>query len=157
LNLAASQIDPLEKFKLVIVATIACFHASSNILKPLNPILGETYEMLYEDGSKIFLEQSSHHPPISHYIMYGPKDSFKFSGFSHFTSSAGLNSLKLYNKGKRVIELNDGTKIHTTFCNEVYSNTFFGTVRHESVGEISFKDVSNGFECVIKFDSVKKK
>jgi hypothetical protein len=157
LNLASQQIDPLEKFKFVIVATIAGFHASSNILKPLNPILGETYDMLYEDGSKIYLEQSSHHPPISHYIMYGPNNSFKFSGFSHFTSSAGLNSLKLNNKGKRTIELNDGTKVLTTFCNEIYSNTFFGTVRHESVGEIIFKDITNGFECVLKFSSVKKK
>ena len=96
LNLAANQIDPLEKFKLVIVATVACYHASSNILKPLNPILGETFETFYDDGSKIYLEQSSHHPPISHYIMYGPNNTFKFSGFSHFTSSAGLNSLKVF-------------------------------------------------------------
>lgn len=157
LNLAAQQIDPLEKFKFAIVATISGYHKSSNILKPLNPILGETYDMLYEDGSKIYLEQTSHHPPVSHYIMYGPNNSFKFSGYSLFTSSAGLNSLKLNNKGKRCIELNDGTKIMTTFCNELYSNTFFGTVRHESVGEVNFKDITNGFECVLKFSSVKKK
>jgi len=62
----------------------------------LNPILGETYEMFYDDGSKIFLEQTSHHPPISHYIMYGPEENYKYYGFSQFSSSAGLNSLKVY-------------------------------------------------------------
>jgi hypothetical protein len=32
-----------------------------------------------------------------------------------------------------------------------------GTVRHESIGELQFKDHTNGFECVLKFGSVKKK
>lgn len=53
LNLASLQNDPLEKFKLVIVATVSCFHNSQHFLKPLNPILGETYEMLYNDGSQV--------------------------------------------------------------------------------------------------------
>jgi len=113
--------------------------------------------MFYEDGSKIFLEQTSHHPPISHYLMIGPNKNYKFSGFSNFGSSAGLNSLKLTNKGKRFIEFNDGTKIATNFCYESYSNTFFGTFRHESLGETKFSDLTNGFECVIKYNSVKKK
>jgi len=95
MNLALSQIDPLEKFKFAIVATISCYHASSSLLKPLNPILGETFQMMYEDGSTIYLEQTSHHPPISHFLMVGPFDSYKFHGFSNFTSSAGLNSLKV--------------------------------------------------------------
>ncbi len=95
LNLATNQIDPLERFKLLITGTISCFHANSEILKPLNPILGETHEMKYEDGSTIYLEQTSHHPPISHYIMYGPNNNYTFSGFSLFSSSAGLNSLKV--------------------------------------------------------------
>jgi hypothetical protein len=95
LNLAANQIDPIERFKFIIVATISCFHNSCTQLKPLNPILGETFEMGYEDGSKIYLEQSSHHPPITHYLMHGPNGLFKFYGFSNFTSSAGLNSLKV--------------------------------------------------------------
>lgn len=94
-NLAAMQNDTLEKFKFCIVATISCFHSSSYFLKPLNPILGETYEMYYNDGSKIFLEQTSHHPPITNYIMYGPNNNYKFYGYSNFTSSAGLNSVKV--------------------------------------------------------------
>jgi len=55
LNIAGTIKDPLEKFKLVIVATLSCFHSSSHFLKPLNPILGETYEMLFNDGSKVFI------------------------------------------------------------------------------------------------------
>lgn len=35
-NLAASIPDPLEKFKLVIVACLSCYHKSSHFLKPVN-------------------------------------------------------------------------------------------------------------------------
>jgi len=157
LNIAGNQIDPLERFKFVIVASLSCFHKSSHFLKPLNPILGETYEMLWEDGSKIFLEQTSHHPPISHYYMVGPKNNYKYYGYSNFSSGAGMNSVKVNNKGKRFVEFNDGTKIMFNFCFEQYNNSLWGTIRHESLGDITYKDLTNGYECVIKFGSVKKK
>jgi len=42
-------------------------------------------------------------------------------------------------------------------CNESFNNSFFGTIRQESIGEISFKDLKNGFELVLKLGNVKKK
>jgi len=48
--------------------------------------------------------------------MLGPNNNFKFYGYSNFSSSAGLNSLKVMNKGKRVFEFNDGTTITSNFC-----------------------------------------
>jgi len=89
--------------------------------------------------------------------MYGPNNNYKFYGYSSFSSSAGFNSIKLYNKGKREFEFKDGTKIVTNFCMESYSNTFLGTIRHESLGETTFKDLTHGFECTIKYGSAKKK
>jgi len=157
LNIASKQFDPLEKFKFVIVASLSSFHKSSHFLKPLNPILGETYEMLWEDGSRMYLEQTSHHPPISHYLMLGPENNYKYYGYSNFSSGAGMNSVKVSNKGKRFVEFNDGTKVMFNFCYEQYGNSFWGTVKHESLGEITYKDVTNGYECVLKFSSVKKK
>lgn len=65
---------------------------------------------------KLYLEQTFHHPPVSHYYMIGPNKNFIFHGYSNFSSSAGLNSLKLLNKGKRYIQFKDGTKISTDFC-----------------------------------------
>ena len=123
----------------------------------MNPILGETFELIYEDGTRVYMEQTSHHPPISHFYMLGANNNFKLTGYSHFTSGAGLNSLKVYNKGKREFSFPDGTKITSNFCHEIYNNTFFGTVRHESLGEMVFRDLKNGFECILKYDSVKKK
>jgi hypothetical protein len=51
---------------------------------------------------------------------------------------------------------NDGQIIEWNFCNEQYSNTFWGTPRHESLGEIKFKD-NNNFECNLKLSSAKNK
>jgi len=82
---------------------------------------------------------------------------YKYYGYGNFSAGAGFNSVKINNKGKRTIEFADGGKIQFGFCCEEYNNSFFGTMRHESVGEITFKDLVHGFELVIKFDNVKKK
>jgi hypothetical protein len=97
LNLASLQPDPLERFKYVVVATLACFHKSSHFLKPLNPVLGETFEMIWDDGSKVYIEQTSHHPPVSHFYMIGPKKNYKYYGYSKFGAGAGFNSIKVNN------------------------------------------------------------
>ena len=57
LNLAGDQEDLIERMKYIITATISCFHNSSVFLKPLNPILGETFETMYDDGSKVFFDK----------------------------------------------------------------------------------------------------
>jgi len=157
MNLASQTPDPLERFKYVVVATLSCFHKSCTFLKPMNPVLGETYEMLWEDGSKIYLEQSFHHPPVSHFYMIGPNKNYKYHGFGNFSAGAGFNSVKVYNKGKRTVEFADGGKIHFNFGNDIYNNSFFGTIRQETIGELVFKDATHGFELVIKIDNVKKK
>jgi len=68
-----------------------------------------------------------------------------------------MNSVKVNNKGKRFVEFEDGQKISFNFCLEQYNNSFWGTIKHESLGEIVYKDLKYGYECVLKFSSVKKK
>lgn len=113
----AKGADVVERLKLTICATISPFHCSSFFLKPMNPVLGETYECIFQDGARVFLEQSSHHPPVSHYEMYGPNNSYYFAGYSQFGSSAGLNSLTVTNKGKKMIRFPDGVQFNFNFFN----------------------------------------
>lgn len=47
-------------------------HVYQSWRKPFNPILGETFQAVLSDGSKVFLEQISHHPPISAFQLDGP-------------------------------------------------------------------------------------
>ena len=147
LNLASNLTDNVERLKYVIVATISCWYKSSVILKPLNPIWGETYEMMWEDGSHEYVEQTSHHPPCSNFIIYGPNNNYKFSGYLNFTSNAWINSMKLTNTGKRCVDFKDGTHIDFDYCQDQYSNTFYGTFRHENIGDVHWNDVTHGLKA----------
>lgn len=108
LNRACQSDDPMERLKLVISASLGHFFINLSFLKPLNPILGETCEASYPDGTKLYAEQLSHHPPISYFSVYGPEKSYQFWGNYHYESNAGLNSLTLKNTGKRCIKFKDG-------------------------------------------------
>jgi len=35
-----------------------------------------------EDGTNIYGEQTSHHPPVSNYLIEGPDKSYQFSGYA---------------------------------------------------------------------------
>jgi len=64
--------DPIERLKLVITTSIAGMHLCTGQLKPFNPILGETLQCKLDDGSKIYAEHISHHPPISNLLFEAP-------------------------------------------------------------------------------------
>ena len=56
INLASKEKDLVERLKYVICATIGNFPQANSFLKPLNPILGETFEACYPDGAKLYAE-----------------------------------------------------------------------------------------------------
>ncbi len=55
-NLAANTPDPIERMKLVVTAAISSYVVANTFYKPLNPILGETLEAQYMDGTKLYAE-----------------------------------------------------------------------------------------------------
>ena len=75
----ASAIDS-STLRLVYVATFAASEYASTvgrIAKPFNPLLGETFEYSRPDkGYRCFVEQVSHHPPISALVAESPSWSY---------------------------------------------------------------------------------
>ena len=65
---------------------LAC---NPKVSKPFNPILGETCEGSIA-GIPIYMEQISHHPPISAFLM--KSDKFEISGLIDVIVDIGLNS-----------------------------------------------------------------
>lgn len=109
---AAVAQDPIERMKMVITGSIAYLEPTHHWNKPLNPILGETYQAYSPDGSTFFLEQVNHHPPISYYVHCGPKNIFRLSSYAQFAVHAHLNSIDMSMTGTRKIEFaRDGTQI----------------------------------------------
>jgi hypothetical protein len=72
-------------------------------LKPLNPVIGETLQATYSDGTQLYCEQISHHPPISYFLVIGPRNEYRYYGYYDYEAKAGLNSGKVINTGRRFI------------------------------------------------------
>lgn len=80
--------NPVERMKMVIAADMGVTIYNKSFEKPLNPILGETYQARGQDGAMIFVEQTSHHPPISHYMV--EHENYKITGAMEWAIRAGL-------------------------------------------------------------------
>ncbi|CAD8174672.1 unnamed protein product [Paramecium octaurelia] len=156
INRAVQTLDYMEQLKLVITATIATFHINLSFHKPLNPILGETVEGFLSDGTKLYAEQISHHPPVSQFYGVGRDNSYKYFGNYWYEASAGLNSITLKNKGKRTIIFNGGQRIDYNFAYELYSGTIMGSMKVETLG-VSTYQTNKGLTATLKFGKVKRK
>eukprot|EP00825_Cyclidium_porcatum_P049144 TRINITY_DN8423_c0_g1_i1.p1 TRINITY_DN8423_c0_g1~~TRINITY_DN8423_c0_g1_i1.p1 ORF type:complete len:267 (-),score=35.77 TRINITY_DN8423_c0_g1_i1:58-858(-) len=157
MNRAAQCTDKVERFKLLIAAIFGSFPLSNTFFKPLNPVLGETLEGEYLDGTKFYGEQVAHHPPISYFLLFGPNNSYRYSGYYNFKATAGLNSATVRNRGTRSIQFKDGQVIKFNFGYEVYKGTFLGQLRTESLGTLDCIDEQNHIVSNIIVGKEKKK
>lgn len=157
LNNAAITTDMVERMKLVVTSSVAFFNPAKIFEKPLNPILGETYQAWGQDGSTIFMEQTSHHPPISNYLVEGPNDNYKVYGWSEFAIKAFMNSANLSSAGSKTIEFKDGTKIVFNNTGDIFYNLLMGTMGHQLTGDMKFVDEKNNIECTFSYGNVKRK
>ena len=66
LTRAALTNDPIERMKCVMTNSLSFAYTCHVFDKPLNPILGETYQGKLPDSSMVYMEQICHHPPISY-------------------------------------------------------------------------------------------
>mmetsp|Transcript_23209 Transcript_23209/g.17639 ORF Transcript_23209/g.17639 Transcript_23209/m.17639 type:complete len:151 (-) Transcript_23209:443-895(-) len=130
MNAAALATDPVERMKWTIAASISWVPPTHSFDKPLNPVLGETFQAVLDDGTEVFMEQSFHKPPISHAYIIGPDEIYKFSGYSHYSVKAHLNSLDLIVEGGKTIWFKDGSIIKYNNMSDIFGHTFFGTLNH---------------------------
>ncbi|CAG9320769.1 KES1_4 [Blepharisma stoltei] len=147
---AAMATNPVERMKLVVASNIANFMYTITFLKPLNPLLGETIHVKLEDGTDMYGEQTSHHPPVSHFQIIGPDKIYMMYGNAIYSAHAGFNSVTVTNSGKKTVSFKDGTVITVNFPSDIFQNTFIMTIRHEIIGKMVFVDKKNNLECIVK-------
>ncbi|KAL4458310.1 hypothetical protein ABPG75_013175 [Micractinium tetrahymenae] len=153
LRLAAEAADPVERLKWVVTYFIAGFHhAFERWAKPFNPVLGETWQAGLSDGSRIFLEQISHHPPISAFQLAGPDGLYTFTGLSQPSVSYGTNAVKTTAKGYRVLDFADGGRIEMHFPTYYLRGLLYTSApRGELTGTAEFTDAQNGLSVEVRF------
>lgn len=108
LKRAAQTDDHLERLKLVIAFTMSSIHLCCGQNKPFNPILGETLQGKFSDGSKFYCEHTSHHPPISNFLMEDVDDLYQLYGWYEVTAKLGANNFISGLRGPNNVKFKDG-------------------------------------------------
>ncbi|KAI1337179.1 oxysterol-binding protein [Xylariaceae sp. FL0016] len=99
LSMAADRADSTERM-LYVAAFAASEFASTigRVAKPFNPLLGETFEYARPDkGYRFFIEQVSHHPPIS--AAYAEAPQWTYWGEANVDSKFLGKSFDIYHLG----------------------------------------------------------
>ncbi|CEL98315.1 unnamed protein product [Vitrella brassicaformis CCMP3155] len=139
----------LERLKYVISFCVAGLHRACSQLKPFNPILGETFQAAWCDGSHLFMEHTSHHPPISHFQADGPDGLFRFWGFYEFKGQLKGNAAVGRQEGPLVVEFHDGGRVEYTMPAAKLSGLIWGARTFEWVDRLRFEDRANGLTCTL--------
>eukprot|EP01022_Parablepharisma_sp_SALTPOND_P004220 TRINITY_DN1190_c0_g1_i1.p3 TRINITY_DN1190_c0_g1~~TRINITY_DN1190_c0_g1_i1.p3 ORF type:complete len:471 (-),score=49.44 TRINITY_DN1190_c0_g1_i1:72-1484(-) len=152
LNKAAMVADPVERMKLTIAFALSGLHLAVTQLKPFNPLLGETLEGGLDDGTKIYCEHISHHPPITSFLTYGPDNCYSLSGYYNYKISFSANSLVGTQSGPNRLCFSDGESI--TFClpGVKLTGLIMGNRMAYYVGHMRFEDPKNNLKAVVFMD-----
>jgi len=155
LNRAAASKDPLERMKWVVAFFLSGIHTNPAVMQnngPLNPILGETYYAEKKDGTGLYCEQISHHPPVSAYLLIGPNRSYKLYGTGELeVKMNGFNNIIGRRIGKTTIEFEDGTKIVFTNPDTRIDGLLMGDRRYSYIRTCVFLDKKNQLSAEITF------
>lgn len=154
----AARGDPVVRLQWVATWFVAGLqHVFQSWKKPFNPLLGETWQATQDGGRcSIFMEQISHHPPISVFELIGPDGAYVFSGHSQPDVQYKANAIKTTAKGYRCIEFkDDGTSISIVYPHYYMRGILYtGMPRGDMSGTVLFKDHRHGLFCEMQFGKV---
>ena len=102
----------------------------------------------------IFGEHTSHHPPISNYLIEGKH--FKVAGYVEFVGSMGANHLRASQKGPHTVIFEDGHKIRFALMDYKLGGTITGARTVEPCGNFVFEDLTNNLRSTVIMSTYKK-
>ena len=145
--------DPLERFKLCLVSlpTVCALSLASQM--PFNPLLGETFQCCYEDGTELYVEQTEHHPAITNALVIGNDESYRLGTYSAGHANFTPNTMKMDIKGGSTTIFGDGHKlVCDTYPSMKYKGFMSGDLRLVYKGMTRMIDKTNGFVGCIFYD-----
>jgi hypothetical protein len=150
--------DPIERMKYVFCFVISSIYLSPYICKsnaPFNPLLGETYQASLPNGSKLYMEQTEHHPPSFNYLLYGPENHFIISGFGTVEAHLDtVNIIKGERVGKNIIKFADGSIYSFTTLKSRVTGVVMGDRVYNFYGDSIIKDYKNKVECIYTLNEI---
>jgi len=144
--------DPVERLKHVIAFATSGLHLLTTARKPFNPLLGETYQAHFSNGTEIFCEQTTHHPPSSNWEVIPSDNSYKFWGNCTWSASSRANTIKGSQRGPCHIDFADGSRVTYSLPDIAIKGVMWGDRVTELVGSMIFTDQKNGIEAEVFFN-----
>ena len=154
--------NKIEAFKYVVAFSLSALFRSSEQLKSLNPMLGETYQCEWEDGSKMYLEHTCHTPPISHFYIKSSNNLFRVSGYVDMEMGGIMkamltNTMQIIPKGRITVYLPETEqKIDFQFPKITRGGALWGERYMYFSDHMKFEDRGNNLKCVIAFANNRK-
>jgi len=108
LRMAAETNDHLERLKLTIAFAMSSIYMCVGQEKPFNPLLGETHQGSFPDGTTFYCEHTSHHPPITNFLLEDRDELYKMYGYYEITGKLGGNSFQSGMRGPNNLVFKDG-------------------------------------------------
>jgi hypothetical protein len=162
LNKAAETTDKLERMKLLMTNQIASTYLGFIKAKPFIPHLGETLQAKFQDGTEIYLEQTSKgdmYEAGSNMLIVGGNKNYTISGYYALKEKqTGGNSSKIILLHDLLITFKDGHKIefHPS-PNLQLKNIMKGDYGMYTVDNIYAVDLSTGTKAFVFYDYGQKK
>ena len=162
LTKAGSIGNKVEAFKFVISFSLSALFRSSEQLKALNPMLGETYQCEWEDGTKMYLEHTCHTPPISHFYLKSSSNLYTVSGYFDMEMGGIMktmltNTMQIIPKGKITVYLPETKQtISYQFPKITMGGALWGERYCYFSDHMKFEDRDNNLKCVIAFANGRK-
>lgn len=75
------NISPIERMKQTMAFIISGFIITCKQIKPFNPLIGETFEGEFPDGTKVYAEHIGHYPTISRFYIIDKNNDYKLHGY----------------------------------------------------------------------------
>ena len=124
--------------------------------KPFNPILGETLQGHFADGTKFYCEHTSHHPPISNFMIEDADGLYTLSGYYEITGKMGANNFISGLRGPNDLIFKDGQHIRFGFPSYRLGGTVMGERSIEAIGSCIYEDLTNNNKAVLLMNTFKK-
>lgn len=152
----AYTLDPIARMKSIIAFAISGLYVSVSQVKPFNPLLGETYQASFADGTNIYCEHTNHHPPISNFLIVNKN--YRFYGRYEYIAkpNATFNELKMFQEGPNIVEFSKDEKIEFNLPGGKLSGLMAGDRLVKWHGNMRFIDKKNSLKAVLKIGSQKK-
>lgn len=103
--------EPARRLALVAAYLVAGLQPSASMAKAYNPQIGETFAADFGPASsttRIYLEQTRHHPPVSHFTATPSSGAYRLSGYTSFDSQFRMAESAVYTRRTGVTVIDFG-------------------------------------------------